>query len=115
MAGLSNEAFKLVTCNNKVSLGRVAGPFFQPPLLNLRLSSVGMVPKKGGSYRLIHHLSHPPGSSVNDFIDRKFGSVKYTFFDDALDILAKQGPGALVARLDIRNAFRLLPVHRSDF
>ena len=113
MAGLLYEATQLV--GNEISLGRVAGPFDNPPLQNLRLSPVGMVPKKGGSYRLIHHLSHPLGTSVNDFIDKKYCSVKYSSFDDALDMLAALGPGAMVARLDIKNAFRLLPVHKSDF
>lgn len=30
-------------------------------------------------------------------------------------MLSKLGHEALVARLDIKNAFRLLPVHKSDF
>lgn len=63
--------------NKEVSLGRVAGPFFKSPFTNLRLSPVGLVSKKDGSFRLIHHLSYPQGSSVNDFIDQSFSSVKY--------------------------------------
>lgn len=113
MSGLEYEAVQLVS--QEITLGRVAGPFDDPPLKDLRLSPVGMVPKKGGSYRLIHHLSHPPGASVNDFIDKKYCSVRYSSFDEALNMLSKLGHEALVARLDIKNAFRLLPVHKSDF
>ena len=65
MVGLHFEAAQLVS--KEIALGRVAGPFDHPPppLQNLRLSPIGMVPKRGGSYRLIHHLPHPSGTSVN--------------------------------------------------
>lgn len=86
MSGLEYEAVQLVS--QEITLGRVAGPFDDPPLKDLRLSPVGMVPKKGGSYRLIHHLSHPPGASVNDFIDKKYCSVRYSSFDEALNMLS---------------------------
>ena len=33
---------------------------------------------------MIHHLSHPEGRSVNDFIDAKICSVQYTKFDEAI-------------------------------
>lgn len=60
MSGLQHQAIHLVT---KVVLGgRVAGPLEQPTLHNLRLSPVGMVPKKWRTYLLIHHLSHSPGA-----------------------------------------------------
>ncbi|KAJ8297896.1 hypothetical protein KUTeg_024427 [Tegillarca granosa] len=41
--------------------------------------------------------------------------VNYTPFDSALEMLATMGKGALAARLDIKSAFRLLPIHPSDF
>lgn len=41
---LQREAMQSV--NKELSLGRVAGPFVFSPLPNLRLSPVGMVPKK---------------------------------------------------------------------
>ncbi|KAK3105093.1 hypothetical protein FSP39_017153 [Pinctada imbricata] len=113
LKGRENVAFNIAL--KEVSLGRLAGPFDQRPLPNLRLSPVGLVPKKDGTYRLIHHLSHPEGSSVNDFIPNKFCTVQYASFDNALSILAKLGKGSIAVRLDIKSAFRLLPVHPSDF
>ncbi|KAK3103024.1 hypothetical protein FSP39_015834 [Pinctada imbricata] len=107
------EAFEVVM--KEVQLGRIAGPFLDKPFLNLRVSPVGLIPKKDGSWRLIHHLSYPSGESVNDHIDDIFCKVKYTSFDTALEMLAKLGPGAIAARLDIKSAFRLLPIHPSDF
>lgn len=42
---------------------------------------MGIVPKKApGKFRLIHHLSHPEGKSVNDFIGSLLSSVSYASF-----------------------------------
>ena len=55
--------------NKEREAGRIAGPFALPPFPNFRCSPLGIVPKKDPSeFRLIHHLSYPNGSSVNDFI-----------------------------------------------
>lgn len=96
----------------EVQLGRMAGPFAAPPLGNLVVSPLGVVPKKeANKFRLIHHLSHPKGSSVNDGIDPDICSVVYTSFDAALKWVRRCGTGALLAKTDIEAAFRLLPVH----
>lgn len=43
----------------EVELGRVIGSFAESPFYNLRVSPLGVVPKKEpGKFRLIHHLSH---------------------------------------------------------
>ena len=96
--------------------GRVAGPFSWPPLPNLRVSPLGVVPKKAaGQFRLIHHLSYPKGASINDAIAPELCSVRYASVDQAVVIVRACGPGALMAKCDIQSAFRLLPVHPSDF
>ncbi|XP_053106618.1 uncharacterized protein LOC128325152 isoform X1 [Hemicordylus capensis] len=102
--------------HKEVSLGRVLGPFDELPLPDLRISPLGVVPKKAsGEYRLIHHLSFPHGSSVNDGIPEGLCSVKYTSFDQAVQVVRSCGRGALMAKCDIESAFRLLPVHPADF
>lgn len=107
---------KSVVVNKEVSLGRVAGPFDVPPMLNLRISPIGLVPKATpGDFRLIHHLSYPEGESVNDFIDQKVCSVQYAKFDDAVSMIQHLGNGALLAKADIKSAFRLLIVSPGDF
>ena len=45
----------------ELGLNRIAGPFPYRPFPNLRLSPVGLFPKKTGGWRLIHHLSYPFG------------------------------------------------------
>lgn len=45
---------------DEVAVGRVAGPFPEPPFATLRVSPLGLVPKKSpGDFRVIHHLSYP--------------------------------------------------------
>lgn len=100
----------------EVALGRMAGPFGSIPVPGLRVSPLGLVPKKEpGKFRLIHHLSYPAGSSVNDGIDSELCKVVYTSFDSALAWVRRYGRGALLAKTDIEAAFRLLPVHPSSF
>ncbi|XP_053143317.1 uncharacterized protein LOC128341176 isoform X1 [Hemicordylus capensis] len=110
------EVVVLRKINKEVALGRVLGPFRDLPLPDLRISPLGVVPKKApGEYHLIHHLSFPHGSSVNDGIPDSLCSVKYTSFDQAIRVVRSCGKGALLAKCDIESAFRLLPVHPGDF
>ncbi|XP_070608807.1 uncharacterized protein [Erythrolamprus reginae] len=100
----------------EVAEGRVLGPFAEPPFPNLRVSPLGVVPKKAsGEFRLIHHLSFPKGESVNDFIPDELCSVRYASFDAAVTMVRKCGAGALMGKCDIKSAFRLLPIHPDDF
>ncbi|XP_053403684.1 uncharacterized protein LOC123554801 [Mercenaria mercenaria] len=100
----------------EVDAGRVAGPFTVSPFKNLQISPIGLVPKKSpGEYRLIHHLSYPEGLSVNEFIDPKICSVKYTEFDEAIRIIQDLGRNCYLFKMDIKSAFRLLPIHPDDF
>ncbi|XP_067322974.1 uncharacterized protein [Anolis sagrei] len=102
--------------NKEVREGRVLGPFVGPPTPQFRVSPLGIVPKKAiGEYRLIHHLSYPRGGSVNDAIPDEQCSVSYTSFDTAVRLVRRYGPGAELAKCDIKSAFRLLPVHPADF
>ncbi|OCT76152.1 hypothetical protein XELAEV_18031341mg [Xenopus laevis] len=102
--------------SKELQMGRMAGPFPEPPFHNLRVSPLGLVPKKEpGKFRLIHHLSFPKGSSVNDGIDSDESRVQYTSFDGALELVRGAGKGALMAKSDIESAFRLLPVHPECF
>jgi hypothetical protein len=100
----------------EVALGRMAGPFDQSPMDKFRCSPIGLVPKREtGKYRLIHHLSWPRGSSVNDGISDEESRVSYTKFDTVVEKLLRPGRGTLMAKADIKSAFRLMPVHPNDF
>ena len=99
----------------ELELNRIAGPFSYRPFTNLRLSPIGLVPKKSSGWRLIHNLSHPLGKSVNSHIDPENCSVQYTSFDKVLCTISEVGPNSLMGRMDVSSAFRLLPIHPDDF
>ena len=99
----------------EIQLGRMAGPFVWPPLPDMRISPIGLVPKSSGSFRLIQHLSWPYGQSVNDGISDEAAYVKYSSFDEAVQCIAVSGKSTLLAKADVKSAFRLLPVRREDF
>lgn len=101
----------------EISLGRIAGPFSTAPLQHLRCSPIGLVPKKEpNEYRFIHDLStYPKENSVNMGIDPESCSVKYTTLDDVIQQLIKCGKGALMAKSDIKSAFRLLPIKPAEY
>ena len=95
--------------------GRIAGPFPAPPLPDLRCSGLGVVPKKGGDWRVIYHLSAPFGHSINDHIDPNKFSLRYSSVDDAVSICQKLGRGTLLAKINLKNAFRQCPVRTEDW
>ena len=98
----------------EVSYGHTAGPFPTPPIPNLQCSPLGVVPKKDGSWQIIMDLSSPHGSSVNDFISKDDFALHYATFDQALTLVARYGTNTLMAKLDIKSAFRLCPVRLKD-
>ena len=95
--------------------GRIHGPFREPPFPNLHCSGLGAVPKKDGRWRMILHLSAPAGRSINDHISQDDYSLHYTSIDDAIRILLQLGKGALMAKVDLKSAFRMVPVHPADW
>jgi hypothetical protein len=52
---------------------------------------------------------------VNDYVDEKFISVKYSSFDNAINIIKNLSDNALIGKKDIKSAFRLLPIYPGDF
>ena len=99
----------------EINLGRIAGPYKIKPITNLRLSPVGVLPKSEGGWRMITHLSYPKQNSVNDLINPESCSVRYTSFDNVVDMVCKLGRGVKLGKTDIKSAFRLLLVNPSDF
>ena len=99
----------------ELALGRIQGPFDEPPFQNLQVSPIGCVPKKKpGEYRIIHHLSYPEGGSINDFICEELSTVRYCKFDDAVALVILLGKGCLMSKTDVESAYRILPLNRLD-
>ena len=97
----------------ELELGRIA-VVPQHAHSHVHTSSFGVIPKKSGRWRLIVNMSSPHGSSVNDFIDPNLSSLSYVSVDDAAAHTWKSGPGAQLAKLDISEAYRIVPVHPQD-
>ena len=51
---------------------------------------------------------------TNDGIPKELCSLKYITIDDAISYIVRLGPGTHLAKIDIKSAFRLLPVHAAD-
>ena len=74
--------------DKELQAGRIEGPFLQPPFPKYQMSPVGVVPKKAsGEFRIIHNLSYPEGTSVNDKISSSACSVSYASTEDAIDLV----------------------------
>lgn len=99
----------------ELQVARIHGPYAERPLPNLQCSGLGVFPKKNGKWRVIMHLSAPTGSSINDHIPKEDFSLCYSSVDDAIRLVLEHGPGALMAKIDLRSAFRMIPVHRNDW
>ena len=99
--------------SKEVSLNRVEGPFNKSQIPHGQISRFGVIPKghSQDSWRLIIDLSYPRAGSVNDGIPKNVCGLSYITIDDAIQQVLRLGPGTLLAKLDIKSAFRLLPVH----
>eukprot|EP00731_Ephydatia_muelleri_P016296 Em0009g720a len=81
----------------------------------IHVSRFGVIPKgSSGKWRLILDLSSPEGASVNDGIDSGLCSLKYATVDQAAELMLRLGRVALMAKADIEQAYRRIPVHLDD-
>ena len=103
----------------ELAAGNFIGPLSSPMLSNgqiLHVSRIGVIPKghNSGKWRLITDLSYPPQGSVNDGINPDVCSLEYTSVDRVAVAAWSLGRGALLAKLDIKSAYRIIPVCVSD-
>ncbi len=88
--------------------GRVT-PVHRPSRLFI-CSSLGLVPNHDGRWRRIYHLSHPHGESVNDYIPDGIGEMRYTPFQEVLQLAINTGRHCVIMKRDVKDAFRNVPV-----
>ena len=64
------------------------------------------LPKKTlGEFRMIHHLSYPEGSSVNDFNPKDMSSVQYATIQDAISFIKGSPQSVYMAKVGAESAF----------
>ena len=85
-------------------------------MVGVHCSPFGVIPKKGreNKWRLIVDLSAPEGGSINDGISKEMSSLSYLSVDQVVARVVSLGPGTLLAKLDICQAYRNVPVHPQD-
>ena len=79
-------------------------------ILFLISSPLGLVPKHDGGWKKIYHLSYPIGCSVNDHISNGTGEMRYTRFQDVLQIIIRAGRNCIILKQDVKDVFRNVPV-----
>jgi hypothetical protein len=97
------------------SEGRVLGPLDLGTPLAIHTSRFGVIPKgSSGKWRLIVDMSAPEGASTNDGIDESLCALSYVSIEDAIRDIMAHGRGALLAKVDVKNAYRNIPIHPDD-
>lgn len=96
--------------------GRMLGPFPPGKIDGLHINRMGVVPKgrTPGRWRLITDLSYPDGGSVNNGIRSDLCALRYISVELVARVAQSLGKGSLLAKLDIKSAYRLIPVHPMD-
>ena len=70
--------------------------------------------KQERSRRLIMHLSALQGHSVNEGISRELCTCHYTSVDQAAEQIVRWGKGTLMAKMDIKQVYRNIPIAPKD-
>ena len=100
----------------EISSNRILGPLKAPPFSDFVISPLGLQPKKTeGEFRVIHHLSYPYGSSINDGIPREHATVQYANISHAIKHILFYGNNSFLAKSDIQSAFRIIPISPLDY
>ena len=96
-------------------MGRLYGPFAKPPYAHFIVSPLGAFLKRDKfKVRVIHDLSFPSMGSVNGDIDPADYSLHYSSVDDAARF-CNEFEGAFMAKIDLKDAYKHVPVHPSDW
>ena len=97
----------------EVEKGNMIGPFSPDIFPSAHTNRSGVIPKKHQPGKWTD-LSYPDGKSVNDSIDKQVCSMKYVSVRDVANTAVALGRGVLIAKIDIKAAYRLVPVNPQD-
>ena len=102
--------------DTELAAGQLIGPITQGAQAHVQPSPIGLVPKghTGDKWRLIVDLSSPRSTSVNNGISAELCSMKYASLDSAVKLIRQLGPGSQLVKMDVKDAYRIIPVHPED-
>ena len=94
----------------------MASALLNPQVIDLHVSHFGVIPKRHqpGKWLLILDLWSPAGHSVNGGIAGEDYSLQYMKADDIIAAIMRMERGSLMAKFDVQNAYRVVPVHTED-
>ena len=95
-------------------MGHILGPFFQRPLKHLHTSGLG-APKKKRQVASDPSLVSTEGLSINNFISKEDSAIHYSTIDDAVALHSRFGKGAMIARVGLKSAFKMVPIQASEW
>ena len=79
------------------------------------ITCLGVIPTStAGKWRLIVDMSDSEGASINDGICEFVCSLIYVTDSDAVQSIIQVGQGALLVKVDIKSAYRNVPIHPED-
>ena len=123
LSAMANAEEVTKKIEHELKMGRLAGPYDNVPCDNFKCFPLALrekfptppphLPKK---YRLLHNMSYPYNEdSVNFNIPKTSSTVQYANIQSAIWQIQKHSPKAFMAKADISDAFRLLPLHPSQY
>ncbi|XP_010774836.1 uncharacterized protein [Notothenia coriiceps] len=103
----------------ELNKGYLIGPFHSSPFPVFRTSPIGVATRKySEKKRLIFDLSAPragPFCSINSLIPPEYFSLHYASVDNAIKLIKFAGQGAWLSKADITDAFKIIPIHPSQW
>ena len=116
-SALQNPDAATEKLQEELTKNRIAGPFTSPPLESLKISPLALREKQDtGKYRLLHNLSFPYNEqSVNYSIPKSSTKVHYESLTDAIASIQQCTPNVFMAKSDIADAFRIVPLHPTQY
>ncbi len=113
-SALSNPHVVQERLDTELAANRLLGPITsdQP-----HTSPLGLVTKahQVNKWRLVCDLSAPHGHSVNDGIATAPCSMQYSTVHDAVSIVNLLGRDTQLVKLDLKDAYRIVPIHPADY
>jgi hypothetical protein len=97
-----------------VKAGILAGPFDSPPLPSFRCNSIMAIDQKE-KVRLVLDMSRPKDRSFNANISKRHvGKVNMSTAQQFSYTVLEAGPGALMSKQDMKDAYKLVPAKLQD-
>ena len=115
-SALDHEDIISKEINSLLLEGRIHGPFEELPWPNFRCSPLGTLMHKCNPKRCVfNHYSWPKLGSVNDEMPDIEGEIHHQSFASAAAALCESGRGPLLAKLDLKDAYKHIPICSMDW